>query len=39
LGDLEHGAFIESMDVHEEVKKKVFADSALEFLGIELQSR
>ncbi|MFM7157668.1 MAG: amidohydrolase family protein, partial [Bacteroidota bacterium] len=39
LGDLEHGAFIESMNVSDEVKKKVFADSALEFLGIDIQSR
>jgi aminocarboxymuconate-semialdehyde decarboxylase len=36
LGDLEHGAFIESMNISEDIKRKVLADSALEFLGIQL---
>jgi aminocarboxymuconate-semialdehyde decarboxylase len=39
LGDLEHGAFIESMDISKEIKEKVMGLSAMEFLGMQLTSR
>jgi hypothetical protein len=39
LGDLEHGAFIESMNISKEIKKKVMGLSAMEFLGMQLTSR
>jgi aminocarboxymuconate-semialdehyde decarboxylase len=39
LGDLEHGAFIESMNISNEIKEKVMGLSAMEFLGMQLTSR
>jgi aminocarboxymuconate-semialdehyde decarboxylase len=38
LGDLEHGAFIESMNISKEIKEKVMGLSAMEFLGMQLTS-
>ena len=36
LGDLEHGAFLENMNIDAAIKEQVFHTSALEFLGIQL---
>lgn len=38
LGDLEIGAFIEEMELEDGVKGKIFADNALEWLGLEREA-
>lgn len=38
LGDLEHGAFLEQSDINKAVLDKVFAQNALEFLGLNAEA-